>query len=269
MESDLLRDLNVVTQLLFLPSPVDLREELKRNPKGKKWAKRPAKKLKGMIWHQELGWNSVEAVAKYHTSNRYHLIKSGAETIGYTFAIRRDGQIVLCNDIDRAAGSKEIKGKKLDEIGDYVTVLFEGLFNGKGVSDEKAGEPKDSQILAGMILWQVCKNIWKWKEEGLKGHHLFGNASCPGKTLERLVNAVRFKEGEKKKDNKFKNIRNRQIALADLLYYEGKVDGVWGPQCEKSLKIFQKSNGLEPDGVWGPKTEDKIVKVLKKLTTVR
>ena len=102
MEAKILRQLTSASRGVKLEKPHDGRAELAVNPRGKKWKARDPEKLQGLVWHQELGWGSVEAVARYHTSKSSHLYRGGVESIAYTWAIRRDGQIVLCNDFGKA-----------------------------------------------------------------------------------------------------------------------------------------------------------------------
>ena len=53
-----------------------------------------------------------------------------------------------------------------------------------------------------------------------------------------------------------------QIALNKAGFYKGEIDGKLGPQTEKAVRAFQKSNGLEPDGIVGPKTWEKLSRYL-------
>lgn len=42
-----------------------------------------------------------------------------------------------------------------------------------------------------------------------------------------------------------------QQALADKGYYDGEIDGKWGPACVEALKRFQEDQNLSPDGKLG------------------
>ena len=53
-----------------------------------------------------------------------------------------------------------------------------------------------------------------------------------------------------------------QIALNKAGFYMGEIDGKLGPQTEKAVRAFQKSNGLEPDRIVGPKTWEKLSRYL-------
>ncbi len=132
MESTILEKLADSTNSTGVIEPKDIRTSLAINPNGKKWKARDSEKLKGMVWHQELGWGTIEGVAKYHTGSDSHLYDGGVESISYTWAIRRDGQIVLCNDIDKATWSQGYKGRTGDENAEFMSVMFEGYFRGAG-----------------------------------------------------------------------------------------------------------------------------------------
>ena len=256
METKVLNKLASAAKALKIVEPFDARKSLTTNPKGKKWKKRRSASLKGLVWHQELGWGSVEAVARYHTGKNSHLYKGGVESISYTFAIRRDGQIVLCNDFNRATWSQGYVGRKGDENAEFMSVMFEGLFHGSSVTDPSAGEPNHMQILSGMTLWHTCRDLWGWNDDDLYGHYHFGKPACPGDTLQAVIEAVRLNVQREEYD--FTDVRGRQKALKELGFYAGKVDGAWGPASRGALIGFQKKHKLAADGIWGPKTESAI-----------
>lgn len=256
MEEQILERLQRVAQALNLEPPLDARATLATNPNGRKWKRRSPEDLQGLVWHQELGWGSIEAVAGYHTGPNSHLHPGGVQSIAYTFAIRRNGQIVLCNDLDRATWSQGYSGRKGDENAEFVSCMFEGFFKGEGVNDPSAGHPNDRQLLSGLVLWRVCQDMWKWKADGLYGHFLFGKPACPGGTLQTIVQAVRHNAPRPRK--KFDSVKSRQQALKDLGFYPGKVDGVWGPTSRAALIEFQKNQGIAADGLWGPNSENAI-----------
>lgn len=49
-----------------------------------------------------------------------------------------------------------------------------------------------------------------------------------------------------------------QGRLADLGFYSGRKDGVWGPASRKALGEFKLSNGLVPDDRWDADTEQSL-----------
>lgn len=246
---------------LRLPKPKDLRGGLKTNARGRKWKTRRVDSLRGFVWHQELGWGSVEAVAEYHTGRQSHLVAGGVESIAYTWAIRRDGQIVLCNDFDKATWSQGYKGRKGDENAEFMSVMYEGLFGGEGVTDPSRGEPNEEQMLAGLILWRVCRRFWDWEADDLYGHYLFGKPACPGSSLSTIIDAVRANAPKRQFD--LDSVMGRQEALQTLGFYQGALDGLWGPASKGALVAFQSANGLTADGIWGPRTQAAVLAALK------
>ena len=261
MEKRIIDRVSRAARALGLPTPEDARTHLTCNAKGRKWKKRNPEALQGLVWHQELGWGTVEAVARYHTGSQSHLHRDGVESIAYTWAIRRDGQLMLCNDLDRAVWSQGYKGRKGDENAEFMSVMFEGMFHGPGVTDRSAGEPNAQQLLSGLMLWQACRQTWKWADDDLHGHFQFGKPACPGATLQTVIEAVRV--NAPKHDYDLDTSEGRQRALKDLKSYTGEVDGVWGPASRGALIRFQGKYGLAADGVWGPISEAMVMRALR------
>jgi hypothetical protein len=252
-EREMLRAIAKTARALALPAAADARRKLVTNARAKPWKARSVAGLQGMVWHQELGWGSVEAVAEYHTGKESHLARGGVRSIAYTFAIRRNGQIVLCNDFDRAVWSQGYGGRAGDENAELVAVMFEGFFTGPGVTDPSVGEPNEAQLLAGLALWRTCRDEWSWGAGDLYGHFHFGKPACPGDTLRAVIEAVRANREESRYD--FATVAGRQQALHDLGYSPGRVDGLWGPRSRGALIRFQPDHGLAADGIWGLATE--------------
>lgn len=253
---------------LNFPEPFDGRKKLPRNSGGNKWKNRDVKSLEGLVWHQAQAWGSVENIAKYHTSKNSHLHEKGMESISYTWAIRRDGQIVLCNNFNKATWSQGYKGRTGDENAEFMSCCFEGYFRAATIIDSNAGEPNDRQILSAMILWNILKEHWNWGSGDLYGHHLFGKPYCPGDTLKGVIEAVRTNSEKSKKKPRSKidlsSIKGRQRALKKLKYYKGPIDGLWGTGSRQALLHFQDDAGLVADGIWGPNTERTMEAALKK-----
>jgi N-acetylmuramoyl-L-alanine amidase len=49
-------------------------------------------------------------------------------------------------------------------------------------------------------------------------------------------------------------VKNIQYKLAKWDYYDGAIDGIYGYQTYKAVRLFQYKNGLKVDGVAGPET---------------
>lgn len=50
------------------------------------------------------------------------------------------------------------------------------------------------------------------------------------------------------------DVKNLQKYLSGVGLYQGKVDGIFGPQTQDAVKQFQSIHGLTTDGIVGPKT---------------
>jgi len=53
-------------------------------------------------------------------------------------------------------------------------------------------------------------------------------------------------------------VRSLQVRLFSLGVYNGKIDGLFGPKTERSVKAFQFSRFLLPDGIVGPQTKREL-----------
>ena len=60
------------------------------------------------------------------------------------------------------------------------------------------------------------------------------------------------------------SIQDIQQALKNINLYEGKIDGILGPNTRKAIEAFQSQNGLKVDGKVGPKTWQKLKEHLVK-----
>jgi peptidoglycan hydrolase-like protein with peptidoglycan-binding domain len=57
-------------------------------------------------------------------------------------------------------------------------------------------------------------------------------------------------------------IKQQQLLLSFLGYYNGKIDGITGSQTQKAIFKFQEVYGLSADGIFGAKTEAKIREII-------
>ena len=60
------------------------------------------------------------------------------------------------------------------------------------------------------------------------------------------------------------SVQDIQQALKNANLYEGKIDGVLGPNTRKAVEAFQSKNSLKIDGKVGPKTWQKLKEYLVK-----
>jgi hypothetical protein len=258
------------TVLDLFPGIEDLRDTLATNP-DHQWKKRDPKDIRGIVFHQELGWSSVEDVAKYHTGPKSHLRQGGVHSISYTFAIRRDGSLCLCNDLENKTWSQGMRGNDIDENAAFLGIMFEGMFRGEGVTSAKAGEPTLAQIKTGIQFWETMRDFYKLPNECLYGHYHWGKPACPGNTLQTLIESIRADEDvyrtPEPEDLAFTTPKSRQAGLHALGYSIG-VDGIWGNGSKSTLKKFQADQGIGADGLWGPTTEKTLEKALAEADAV-
>jgi hypothetical protein len=59
------------------------------------------------------------------------------------------------------------------------------------------------------------------------------------------------------------NIKQRQMNLKFLGYYDGKIDGIEGNGTISAYEQFQEAYGLTVDGIYGEKTNAKLIEVIK------
>lgn len=93
----------------------------------------------------------------------------------------------------------------------------------------------------------------------LVAHREVATTLCPGDYIADWIRAKRGEEVAAPRGAEDRRVldtaRDVQLALAELGYRPGELDGVWGPRTQRALKAFQASAGVAVDGLWGPKTE--------------
>lgn len=57
-------------------------------------------------------------------------------------------------------------------------------------------------------------------------------------------------------------VRQKQHLLGYLGYYEGAVDGIWGPVSRQAARNFQREAGLTEDEEMGQESQDRILAVI-------
>jgi N-acetylmuramoyl-L-alanine amidase len=63
-----------------------------------------------------------------------------------------------------------------------------------------------------------------------------------------------YVEAISKLGNRGDEVRLIQTKLQRWGYYDGSVDGIYGPQTKKAVEYFQRTNNLAVDGIAGPET---------------
>ncbi|NLN48878.1 MAG: peptidoglycan-binding protein [Clostridiales bacterium] len=93
-------------------------------------------------------------------------------------------------------------------------------------------------------------------KNGLKADGLVGEATL--NALQKLGTSLEPLE---------EDVKEIQTALKNLGFYDGIIDGLFGPMTEESIKAFQTSIGLSVDGIVGDKTKDAFFRAGQKITS--
>lgn len=221
----------------------DGRESLPRHD-SRKWSHRDPEKIIGVCFHQSLDdYGRAKGNARYHM-NPNHISKAGLPGLSYTIFVEKSGKAILANSVEDKTYSQGQSDRPGDENALYLGVCFGGNFSGPGYDGPQ--EPTQDQIITGERLWNHLEGIWGWGGDAIHGHFDFGKPACPGYVLMDLVKRLR--------PTRFGSVIEKQRLLAKVGFYNGSMDGVWGPASKLALVKFQKSYGLVQDGVWGQKT---------------
>ena len=92
----------------------------------------------------------------------------------------------------------------------------------------------------------------------LASHAELGKPACPGDYVENWVREKRgdlpLRQIEQAREDArpLTNPKQIQLALVELGYNPGEVDGFWGPFTANALRAFQTSEGIRADGIFGP-----------------
>lgn len=238
---------------------VDCRLTLPRNT-ALSWSKRDPSALLGAVYHQSLeDYGTASGNAKYH-SGPNHLSDIGLPGLSYTIFIEKSGKIILANDVESKVYSQGYADLAGDENALYISACFGGNFPGPGYDGPQ--DPTRDQLKSADKLWKILKEVFGFNDNQLFGHYDFGKPSCPGYSLSGVIESIN--KGYNWSDGKFNlyTISGKQDALKELKFYDGEIDGEWGPQSRLALTNFQKSVGITPDGVWNKKTANALMKAL-------
>ena len=137
------------------PKIVDMRGKLPVHA-SRKFGRRKASDVRGVVYHQVLLNATVTQVAAYHVSEESHISPGqGCPGICYTFFVDLDGTVYQCNDVEAITWSQG--GKKAPPLpmtrsnSNFLAVVFRGDFSGKGHKGKD--EPTEAQLDAARRLW--------------------------------------------------------------------------------------------------------------------
>jgi len=235
--------MNFNDEILKADFVIDGRSHLPKHAE-KEWASRNPADLQGVCFHQSLEeYGTARGNARYHVGPN-HISQKGLPSLSYTMFVERSGDVFLANDVECKTYSQGYRAEKGDENAAYIGVCFGGNFSGPG--HEGTQRPTAAQLEVAQRLWHHLKGIWDWNDDALFGHFDFGKPACPGNELTLIIEQIR--------PRRFDSVVEKQKALKWGQWYDGELDGMWGPLSKKALLAFQRHAGLEPTGIWSHET---------------
>lgn len=212
----------------------------------KKWGRRKASDIKGIVVHQSAGSKKwlTKAIAEYHVGPN-HISDTGAPGLCYTYAIEPDGKIIQANDIEdvtwsQATSKPPIPGTMANTH--FLGICVLGDFDGPSHDGQDNG-PTAEQLksLEQLVAW-LQKEL-SIPQTGLYGHYHFGKENCPGKELADFVENTRARGLETLLPVE---VADWQSLLVKLGYDLGRsgpkhdgVDGDWGTRSKVAITAFQ------------------------------
>ncbi len=161
------------------------------NPKMK-WNKRAISKISKIVVHQELADGTIESVNRYHITPApdNHLDKNGAPHICYHFAIRKNGEICQCNELDDITW--HVKGYNTVGVG----IMLQGDFDAKAAKHKgKNKKPTKEQIdsLKKLLDYLVNELLSRLEKKDVYGHLELqvSKKVCPGDDVMKFIREYR------------------------------------------------------------------------------
>ncbi len=106
------------------------------------------------------------------------------------------------------------------------------------------------------LYWRTVENKNPSKYTGTFLGYIYLPTKNPYTYPQIVLNSKKFEYGAIK--NGKAEVKWAQYQLQKAGYYNGRIDGFFGPQTETAVKKFQRENDLEVDGSIGPKTRQKL-----------
>lgn len=177
--SNFLKELEKGNQLKI----VNLIDGLSKH-KTRKWAKRKLSDISELVVHQALSEGSVENIAKYHVTPGNHIFKNGLPALAYTFAIRRNGEIIQANHLESILA--HTKGYNKTGIG----IMMAGNFDAINYLGTQV--PTNPQLTNLILLLDYLLDKLNLPITAVQSHtSLTKKLSCPGIVTEAVLNEYR------------------------------------------------------------------------------
>lgn len=216
---------------------------------SRSWATRELSRINKIIIHQELGEGTIEQVNRYHVKPN-HMSPKGCPHFCYHYGIRKNGEIVLANELSNITW--HTKGQN----GVAVGIMLVGNFAGPGHTVGTT-EPTAEQLASLADLVDYLKKAFKLTNQEVFGHYHFGKPACPGTVVQEWIEDYRNNITAVSAPEK--TVSEIQKRLNKLGYACGEVDGVIGVKTMAAIRKFQADNLLEVDGIVGPQTWKRLI----------
>ena len=220
-----------------------------------------------ILHHAEASNCTVQDIHRWHLNN-------GWAGIGYHFFVRKDGTIY------RGRPENKLGAHTSNHNTGSLGICFEGSYNKETMPSE--------QLRAGQELITYLRDKYGLLKANVYKHKDFNSTDCPGtnfpfeniqngatqsvnvsqsNSIEEELKAECKKQGfdsypvcrKGAKGNITKIIQRLLISKGYSLPIYG-ADGSYGDETVKTVKQFQKDNGLVVDGVVGQNTWSKLLK---------
>lgn len=120
--------------------------------------------------------------------------------------------------------------------------------------------PAPGQTVGDLFTNPYTNQTFNWKTGALvydpktqTGSQTTQNTSQGAQSTSFALSSGNLKYGSSGDD-----VKKLQQYLQGLGIYQGKIDGIFGPQTQQSVQQFQSAHGLAADGIVGPKTVSAI-----------
>jgi len=174
---------------------LDIKDLIKILPYNKdpkrRWNKRIISKISKIVVHQELADGTIESVNNYHITpaEDNHLDKNGAPHICYHFAIRKNGEICQCNELDDVTW--HVKNYNTVSIG----IMLQGDFDSVDAKHKgKNKKPNKDQLdsLKKLLDYLTKELLTRVTNKEIYGHReLQDKPVCPGDELMKFIEEYR------------------------------------------------------------------------------
>lgn len=211
-------------------------------------------------WYEVLPETRKTDIAIHHSLTKtgnsrafanYHVGTHGWPEVAYHFVILRDGTI----EYNHQLGVKSYHVGNSNDIAVGICL----------VGDFRDSEPTEAQKKSLYELHPlIVKELPNYKRT--RGHDEFPGyswKSCPEFDYKSVLKGDfdPMAKGYLKRGDKGESVEKMQLRLKKA-GYSLKVDGVFGPNTEKTLRKFQRNEKIEVDGLYGPQTQKTLDEVL-------